>query len=134
MKVGIVRPIVTFYAGVIALLAVMRVISYYSPLASYSFLWIAVLYCALCVVGSSLKMRSVLIEKCLQIDRRHALMQLIMSMVFAPLYPVIGLSTHGDIVGNVHERKMFALKTSSKLTLLNQLLRQRERKCVCEYS
>ena len=34
--------------------------------------------------------RAVLIEKCLNIDRRHATAQLVASLLFLPLFPVLG--------------------------------------------
>ena len=91
-SVGLVRPVLVFYGGLIAIglvLSSMRMMHF--ELLSTYVCGALVAFVVFCVLWSQAHMRSVLIERCLKIDRRQMQVQLLLSTVLLPLYPVLAL-------------------------------------------
>jgi len=91
-SVGLVKPIVVFYAGAIAIglvLASLRAMNF-EGVATY-LLGGGVAFVLFCVLWSQSHLRAVLIEKCLRIDRRQMQIQLLLSTALLPLYPFLAL-------------------------------------------
>ena len=91
-RVGLVRPIVVFYAGFVAVgvvLASLRALGA-TDWAQY-LTWGVGAFVLFCVLWSQSHTRAALIEKCLRIDRKQMQFQLLLSAVLLPLYPVLAL-------------------------------------------